>query len=71
MLVKAGKENLSKKTVVERFINVALHPFANIGHEEDARLSCQACVNGDCTIETKPASNWTGENFWQKPYPNK
>jgi hypothetical protein len=28
-------------------------------------------VNGDCTIETTPALNMSGENFWQKPYPNK
>ena len=35
------------------------------------RLACQVQVNGDCSIETKPAFNWSGDNFWQKPYPNK
>jgi hypothetical protein len=28
-------------------------------------------VNGDCAVETNPGLNWDGENFWQKPYPNK
>jgi hypothetical protein len=45
--------------------------LAVIGHEDEMRLSCQARVNGDCTVETQPAMNWSGENFWQKPYPNK
>ena len=22
-------------------------------------------------VETRPQFNWSGENFWQKPYPNK
>jgi hypothetical protein len=35
------------------------------------RLSCQVQVGGDCSIVTKPAFNVSGENFWQKPYPNK
>ncbi len=73
VLVKKGMENLSKKTLIER-ANLAAHPltmFAAIGHEDEMRLACQVRVNGDCTIETKPAFNVTGENFWQKPYPNK
>ena len=73
VLVKKGMENLNKKTLLER-INLAAHPltmFAAIGKEDEMRLSCQVRVNGDCTIETKPAFNLTGENFWQKPYPNK
>jgi len=73
VVVKAGLENLGKKTLIER-ANLAAHPltmFAAIGHEDDLRLSCQVRVNGDCSIETKPAFNLTGENFWQKPYPNK
>ena len=73
VLVKKGMENLSPKTAVEK-ANFAAHPLtmiAALGHEDEMRLSCQATVNGDCTIETKPAFNWTGENFWQKPYPNK
>src|SRR3954454_10437210 len=71
--VKKGSENLGKKTIRER-INLAVHPMtmlAAIGHEDELRLACQCIVNGDCTIETQPAFNWSGENFWQKPYPNK
>ena len=45
--------------------------FASIGYENEMRLSCQARVQGDCTVEMTPAFNWSGENFWQKPYPNK
>jgi ferredoxin len=58
---------------MERF-NFNTHPLtmlAVIGHEDEMRLSCQVRVNGDCTVETQPAMNWSGENFWQKPYPNK
>jgi ferredoxin len=71
--VKKGMENLSPKTLREK-INFNLHPlgiFAAIGHEDEIRLSCQVQVNGDCTVETAPALNLDGENFWQKPYPNK
>ena len=73
VLVKQGMENLSPPSVMER-LNFALHPLtmlARIGHEDELRLACQVAVNGDCTIETQPAFNWSGENFWQKPYPNK
>jgi ferredoxin len=58
---------------MERF-NLNAHPLtmlAVIGHEDEMRLSCQVRVNGDCAVETQPAMNWSGENFWQKPYPNK
>ena len=73
VLVKKGMENLNAKTVMER-LNLNLHPltlFAALGHEDEMRLACQVQVNGDCTIETTPSFNWSGENFWQKPYPNK
>lgn len=73
VLVKKGMENLSPKSLMER-INLNAHPMsmlALIGHEDEMRLACQVKVNGDCTIETMPAFNWSGENFWQKPYPNK
>jgi ferredoxin len=73
VLVKKGMENLSPRTILER-INRNLHPlgmFYAIGREDELRLSCQVQVNGDCTVETRPAFNWSGENFWQKPYPNK
>jgi len=73
VLVKKGMENLNKKTLMEK-INLNAHPLtmlAMLGHEEEMRLACQVQVNGDCTIETTPAFNWSGENFWQKPFPNK
>ena len=73
VLVKKGMENLSAKTFMERF-NFNAHPLtmlAVIGHEDEMRLSCQARVQGDCTVELTPEFNWSGENFWQKPYPNK
>ena len=69
VIVKEGKENLSPKTMLEK-MTLSLH-LTSIGHEEEMRLSCQCKVNGDCSIETKPGFNWYGENFWQKPYPNK
>ena len=73
MLVKKGMENLSPKGLLERF-TLATAPttmFSVLGHEDEMRLSCQCTVHGDCTIETRPAFNWSGDNFWQKPYPNK
>jgi ferredoxin len=73
VLIKKGMENLSPKTLMER-INLNAHPltvFARIGHEDEMRLSCQVKVNGDCTVQTQPEFNISGENFWQKPYPNK
>jgi ferredoxin len=71
--IKAGMENLSSKGLIEKF-NLNFHPmtaFASIGHEEEIRLSCQTAVNGDCSIEVRPEFNMSGDNFWQKPYPNK
>jgi ferredoxin len=73
VLVKKGIDNLSPRSFMEK-VNFNLHPMtmlAVIGHENEMRLACQVCVNGDCTIETKPPLNLNGENFWQKPYPNK
>jgi ferredoxin len=73
VLVTQGMENLSPKTRRER-INFNLHPlgmFAAIGHEDQIRLSCQVHVHGDCRVQTQPPFNWSGDNFWQKPYPNK
>ncbi|MGE3808626.1 MAG: 2Fe-2S iron-sulfur cluster-binding protein [Gemmataceae bacterium] len=67
--VKKGMENVSPKSRIER-IKLALM-FSSIGHEEEIRLACQCQINGDCTIETCPEFNLSGENFWQKPYPNK
>ena len=73
VLVKSGAENLSPKSFIEK-LNLNLHPvtsLAYIGHEDEMRLACQAKVIGDCSVVTQPAMNLYGENFWQKPYPNK
>jgi len=73
VLVKKGMENLAPKTLKEK-LNLNFHPLtlmASIGKEDEMRLSCQVVVQGDCSIETTPEFNWSGENFWQKPYPNK
>lgn len=67
--VKEGMENLSPKGVRER--GRLTMSFASIGHEDEIRLACQVTVNGDCKIETQPEFNLCGDNFWQKPYPNK
>ena len=69
VLVKKGMENLSPRGPLERF--TLFRMLATIGHEQEMRLSCQVKVLGDCTVETQPQQNWSGENFWQKPYPNK
>ena len=71
--IKKGMENLSPRTMREKikFNLFPLSMLAAIGHEDEIRLSCQVQVNGDCTVETTPSVNWSGENFWQKPYPNK
>lgn len=69
VVVKNDMDHLSPKTLLER---VALfRMLSSIGNEKDLRLSCQCKVTGDCEIVTQPGFNWTGENFWQKPYPNK
>ncbi|HLJ91740.1 MAG TPA: 2Fe-2S iron-sulfur cluster-binding protein, partial [Gemmataceae bacterium] len=73
VLVKKGMENLSRKGLLERF-TLATSPTTSmgiVGHEDEMRLSCQVKINGDCSVETTPAFNWSGDNFWQKPYPNK
>jgi len=73
VVVKSGGENLSAKSFVEK-MTFNVNPealLAKIGHENDMRLACQCKVNGDCAIVTRPAINLYGDNFWQKPYPNK
>ena len=62
---KAGEQ----KKFIEKF--TLWRMFSTIGHEDEMRLSCQVAVHGDCTIELAPSFNWEGDNFWQKPYPNK
>src|SRR3974377_1044976 len=66
VLVKSGMENLNPRTLVEK-ANLNMHPLSllsAIGHEAEMRLACQVVVQGDCSIETTPALNLSGENFW-------
>jgi ferredoxin len=69
VLVKKGMENLSPKGTRERIKLATM--MSSIGHEQEMRLSCQVQVHGDCSIEVRPSLNLSGDNFWQKPYPNK
>jgi ferredoxin len=69
VLVKKGTENLSPKGLLERFKLATM--LSAIGHEDEMRLACQARVHGDCSVVTQPSFNISGDNFWQKPYPNK
>jgi ferredoxin len=69
VLVKKGMENLSPKQWRERIKLGTM--LSAVGHEDEMRLACQTEVKGDCTIITRPPLNLSGENFWQKPYPNK
>jgi ferredoxin len=62
-------EGLSPKGFLEK-ARLGLS-MANIGHEQEMRLSCQCKVIGDVTIETQPGLNLSGDNFWARPYPNK
>jgi ferredoxin len=57
--VKDGDQNASAKGPWER-IRTAL-AFFMIGHEDEARLSCQTSVEGDMTIEATPEFNWYGD----------
>jgi ferredoxin len=67
--VAKGEAKPNRKTFMERLTLGRM--LSAIGHEDDMRLSCQVQVFGDCSVETRPSFNWSGENFWQKPYPNK
>lgn len=73
VFVKKGMDHLSPKTFKEKF-NINFHPvtmLSALGHEDEIRLSCQVQVKGDCEVQMTPAFNWSGDNFWKKPYPNK
>jgi 2Fe-2S ferredoxin len=69
VLIKKGQEHLAPKSGWEKFRLGTM--MATVGREEEARLACQATVKGDCTVVTNPGIDFDGENFWQKPYPNK
>lgn len=69
VLIKKGMENTSPMSGMEKFkFKVPVpDPFpclAYIGNEEEMRLACKTQVNGDIEVETKPAMNMYGENFY-------
>jgi ferredoxin len=69
VVISKGVDNLTPKSGWEKFQLGTM--LSTIGHEDDARLACQTQVKGDVSVVTNPGLNWDGENFWQKPYPNK
>jgi ferredoxin len=70
VIVKKGLGNCSPPSAVEKFSMVSsifINPptfFARLGHETDMRLACQMKVEGDIEVQTQPAINWHGENFF-------
>jgi 2Fe-2S ferredoxin len=66
--IKKGMDNCSPPGLLEK-ARFAVS-FLNIGHEDEARLSCQVIVNGDIEVQTTPAFNWSGEAETPKyPWP--
>ena len=64
--VTKGTENLSRQGWFEK-LRLLLGPltlFARLGNEQQLRLACQAKVNGDVEVQTKPGLNWHGDRFW-------
>jgi len=62
VLITKGMENTSPMGFKERLRLRFSMPY--IGNEATMRLSCQTQVNGDVEVQTKPAINWFGENFF-------
>jgi ferredoxin len=64
-----GMENTSPMGRVEKMkfrfpFPDPLTSFAYIGNEETMRLACKTQVHGDIEVETGPALNLCGENFF-------
>jgi ferredoxin len=57
--IKDGDDHASQKGLWER-VRTSL-AFFMIGHEDEARLSCQTKVEGDMTVEATPEFNWYGD----------
>jgi ferredoxin len=62
VLVTKGMENTNPMGLMERLR--LKFSMAYIGHESTMRLACQTAVNGDIEVQTKPAMNLFGENFY-------
>jgi ferredoxin len=69
VLVTRGMENVSPMGALEKFkfkvpVPDPMPSLSYIGHEDTMRLACQAKVNGDVEVETGPALDLYGENFF-------
>jgi ferredoxin len=68
--IKSGMENTNKLTLVEKAhfkyvpIPNPLPALAYMGNESTMRLACKTIVNGDIEVETSPALDLYGENFF-------
>jgi ferredoxin len=62
VLIHKGRENASPMGLWER-LRLKLS-MAYIGHEDEMRLACRTRVQGDMEVETRPAMNLYGENFF-------
>jgi ferredoxin len=62
VLITKGSENASRMGLIEKMrLKMSM---AYIGNEDTMRLSCQTRVKGDMTVQTQPAMNLYGENFF-------
>ena len=62
VLIKKGMENASPMGKWEK-LRLGMS-MVSIGFEDEMRLACQTKVNGDIEVETEPALNISGEQFW-------
>ena len=68
--ITAGMENTNKLTLSEKakfkYVPVPdpLPCLAYMGNEETMRLACKTTVHGDIEVETTPALDMYGENFF-------
>ena len=60
--ITKGMENLSQPGIVER-LSLA-KTMSYVGNEQTMRLACQAAVLGDVEVQSRPALNLYGENFF-------
>ena len=62
VIITKGMENASPMGFMERLR--LKFSMAYVGNEETMRLACQTKVDGDMEVQTKPALNLYGENFF-------
>ena len=62
VLITKGMENASRMGFFEKMRLRFSMPY--VGNEDTMRLACQTKVNGDMEVQTTPALNLYGENFF-------